>query len=206
MVVVFLFAYLVLFVIIESLQRFVLKKTQWSRKAAHIGMGFIIFLMPYYLTKTEIVIMALSFTAVLAFSKFKQILSLHKVERKTIGEVLYPTSIALIAMISLPDNIEAFQAGVLTLAFADGFAAVVGMNFPVKQFKVFKNTKSVGGSLTFAIVTTMIVVLFPSMQEINPLLKIVFVVLLTVSEFLLIFGLDNLFIPLFATLFFMNFG
>lgn len=206
MFIIFLLAYLILFVIIESLQRFVLKKTQWSRKATHIGMGLILFLMPLYLSKNEIITMSLFFVGILAISKFKKILSLHKVERKTIGEVLYPVSITLMAIISLPNNIEAFQAGALALAFADGFAAVVGSNFPIKQFKVFKNKKSFAGSLTFAIVATLIVILFPSMQGVNPLLKTGFVVLLTASEFLLIFGLDNLFIPLFATMFFVAFG
>ncbi|MBN2893314.1 MAG: hypothetical protein JXL97_15690 [Bacteroidales bacterium] len=203
MIAIFLLAYLLMFVIIESLQKLVFKKTQWSRKAAHIGMGIIVFLMPLYLSKIEIIIIAIGFTVVLTISKYKQILSLHKVERKTIGEVLYPASIGIIAAISLPQNVEAFQAGALSLAFADGFAAVVGTSFPIKQFKVFKNKKSIGGSLTFAIIASLIIISFPSMQDVNPLLKIMFVILLTLSEFFLIFGLDNLFIPLFAALFFL---
>lgn len=192
-----------MFVIIEGLQRYVLKKKQWSRKAAHIGMGLIIFFMPLHLSKAEIIIMGLGFTLILALSKYKHILSLHKVERKTIGEVLYPASIALIAAVSLPENIEAFQAGTLALALADGFAAVVGISFPIKKFKIFKNTKSVGGSLTFALITALIVILFPSMQDIDPLLKIGFVIFLTSAEFLLIWGLDNLFIPFITSLFFI---
>ncbi len=203
MIFIFLLIYLTLFATVEILQRFVLKKTQWSRKATHIAMGFVLFFMPLYLSKNEIIILASLFTVSLAISKFKQILSLHNVERKTIGEILYPFSILLMALISLPNNIEAFQAGCLSLAFADGFAGVVGIKIPLKKFNVFNNTKSIGGSHTFAFVTALIVILFPQMNEVECYKKILFIVLLTLSEFFLIFGLDNLFIPVFTTLFFI---
>lgn len=203
MIVIFALIFLVLFALIEGLQRFVFKKTKWTRKTAHITMGIIIFTMPLYLTKIEIIILATVFVIALAASKYKQILSLHDVQRKTIGEILYPFSILVLAIITLPNNIEAFQAGALSLAFADGMAAIVGTRMPIKKIYILKNTKSLAGSLTFAIIIGLIIFLFPSMKDTNVLIKLVAVVVITLAEFFLVFGLDNLFVPVLTAILFM---
>ena len=89
MIFVFAAIFSILFVIIEVLQKFVFTKYKWSRKATHISMGFVLFYMPVYLNRNEIIILSLLFVFALALSKFKNILTLHNVARKTICEIFY---------------------------------------------------------------------------------------------------------------------
>lgn len=199
----FLSTYIILFASAEVGQRFVYSKVQWARKATHIGVIAILLPMPLYLSAIEILVLASIFTVGLVISRYKKLLSLHNVSRQTVGEILYPISIGMLALICLPHSIRAFQAGCLTLALSDGFAAVVGEQWPVKEFRILRNTKSLGGAFAFLTTTGLIVWLFPPLAPVGILALAGFVLLLTLSEFLLVQGFDNLVIPLMTAYFYL---
>ena len=103
---IFCLALILLFLIIDLLQKHLIKSFYWSRKATHISAGVIIFLMPYWLNRWQIFGLGILFAGILAISKWKNLLSLHGVKRKTWGEILYPVSISILSLISVMSSIE----------------------------------------------------------------------------------------------------
>ncbi len=193
---IFLISFLFLFLTIDFLQKKVFRHVQWSRKATHILSGVLIFPMPMYLGKTQIIWLAVIFSVILAISKWRNILSLHNVYRKTLGEVFYPLSILFLALICLPQYPVAFQSGVLVLAFSDGLTGIVGELWNFRPVKLFNNTKSIGGAIVFFAVTIIIFVGFHGFSIANFYLIIGAAFILTVVEFFLVYGFDNLALPI----------
>jgi len=196
---IFCLALIMLFLIIDILQKRLIRSVSWSRKATHISAGGIIFLMPYWLDRWQIFGLGMVFAFILTFSRWKNLLSLHSVERKTWGEIFYPISISFLSLICLPANIKVFQVSTLILAVSDGLAGTVGEAWNFCTITFFRNTKSLGGAITFFVSTLGILFLFHDFG--SSFFKIVFVsLLLTITEFLLFFGTDNIGVPIIAAL------
>ncbi len=186
-------AFLIIFIGTEILIQKYKVNGEITRKIAHILSGLIVFCMPYYLSKTEIIIISLSFVVLLLFTKsFGLIKSIHAVGRKTLGEIYFPMGVILSAIIFLPHNMLAFQFGILIMAIADAMAALIGTSWGRHSFPVLKGKKSIEGSVSFFI-TSVIIWWFFHKQADYALLLIPF--LLTCIEFFLLFGLDNLVLP-----------
>jgi phytol kinase len=196
---IFCLALIMLFLIIDILQKHLIKSFYWSRKATHISAGAIIYLMPYWLDRWQIFGLGILFAGILAISKWKNLLSLHGVERKTWGEILYPVSISILSLISLPDYMQVFQISSLVLAVSDGLAGIIGEALNFHAITIFHNTKSLGGAIVFFLSTISILLVFHGFEV--SLIKIVLVsILLTITEFILYFGSDNLGVPLMTAL------
>ena len=131
-------------------------------------------------------------------SKWKNILTLHNVKRKTYGELIYPISIILLNYFFLPNDAYAFKIGILVLAFSDGLAGWIGEKIDYKPIYVFKHKKSIGGSIIFLISTFLIYIAFfgASTEILIPILAVSLI--LTILEFFVILGFDNLIIPVAA--------
>jgi phytol kinase len=192
---IFFFCFSALFLIIDVFQKKVFTRVQWSRKATHISSGIVIYYMPLFLSRIEIMGLAALFVIILTASKWKTILSLHNVQRKTLGEVFYPLSIGLLSIICLPQNITAFQISVFVLAFSDGLAAIIGEAWNFHPVELFRNKKSFGGAITFFIVTCIILFSFHGFSSANFYLIIGISIILTGIEFVLVYGFDNLVLP-----------
>lgn len=188
---------------IELLQRFVFVKGQWSRIASHIVSGLVLVFMPVYLEQIDIIIIAIGFTVIMYVSKKLKILTLHSVQRKTYGEILYPITIILLALITIPDEPIAFQAACLILAIPDAAASIVGQRFPIKKIYLQGNAKSVGGSLMYALNVLCILFCFPTVSVEQATYKVSFALIVTITEAVLIYGFDNLIIPIMVALFYM---
>jgi phytol kinase len=191
---------LALFILIDVLQKKVFTKYAWSRKATHISSGLVILLFPSYLTVTQIVVMSVLFIAFLFVSKVRNILSIHNIKRFSWGEVYYPLSIGVLALICLPSNVNAFYAGLLSLALSDAVAEIAGELLPIVKFKFGNHQKSLGGSLGFFIVTFCIMgfLYFPLGASLIIILAIA--IILTLVELVSFYGLDNLAVPILAAL------
>ncbi|MDX9848036.1 MAG: hypothetical protein RBT74_13720 [Tenuifilaceae bacterium] len=192
-----------LFITIEVLQRKVFKKILWSRKATHISLGLFVLILPNYLSKWEIVLMALVFTLTLLISRVRHILSLHNIKRHSWGEVFYPISVGILALVCLPDYINAFYAGILCLALSDASAAMVGGVMPIKQIRFGKHTKTVGGVAGFFVVTVCIlsIIYLPLGGDFFTL--IIIALILSLSELITFYGSDNLVVPIVAAILLM---
>jgi phytol kinase len=196
----FILYFIALFLSIDFIQKKFFTHTHWSRKATHIFSGLLIILMPFYLNRMQIFWLGIIFVVILTVSKWKKILSLHNVERKTLGEIFYPLSVSLLSVICLPDHVRIFQVSVLVLALSDGLAGIFGELLNLGTVRIFRNKKSLGGALTFFIVTCCILAGFHGITGANLLTILSASAFLTGLEFVFTFGTDNLVLPLSAAL------
>lgn len=133
------------------------------------------------------------------------------VKRWTIGHLVYAVGIGLVAIIFQSKSL--FLTTTLILALADGMAALVGKKYGIYLFRVPGGVKSIEGSATFFLITLMIISLYILMLKTGEFgeyanlslgYKTVFNVVLvsgiiTASEAIVAYGLDNITIPLLAS-------
>tara|TARA_Y100000385_G_C12990825_1_gene592708 strand:- start:515 stop:1168 length:654 start_codon:yes stop_codon:yes gene_type:complete len=196
--IIFLSIFTIIFFGIDLLQKIINEKSKWSRKATHILSGLVVVFFPEFLSSNEIFSLSIFFFFFLLLSKWKNILTLHNVKRKTYGELIYPISIILLNYFFLPNDAYAFKIGILVLAFSDGLAGWIGEKIDYKPIYVFKHKKSIGGSIIFLISTFLIYIAFfgASTEILIPILAVSLI--LTILEFFVILGFDNLIIPVAA--------
>ena len=190
-----------LLVICEYLWRSGRVKGETGRKLVHISVGSFVAFWPYFMTWRQIQFMALAFLVVVVLSQQRNIFkSIHQVRRRTWGEIFFPIGIGLAAFIEPSPLI--FAAAILHLSLADGLAAVVGCRYGMgHQYKVHNYEKTIAGSLTFWLISTVIVALtvLVSAHAIDPLLLPVVVLLPMAATLVENFspgGIDNVFVPL----------
>lgn len=196
--IIFLSIFTIIFFGIDLLQKIINEKSKWSRKATHILSGLVVVFFPEFLSSNEIFSLSIFFFFFLLLSKWKNILTLHNVKRKTYGELIYPISIILLNYFFLPNDAYAFKIGILVLAFSDGLAGWIGEKIDYKPIYVFKHKKSIGGSIIFLISTFLIYIAFfgAATEILIPILAVSLI--LTILEFFVILGFDNLIIPVAA--------
>ena len=195
---IFLVIFTIIFFGIDLIQKFTNNKSKWSRKATHVLSGIVVVFFPEFLNSVEIYALTIFFFFFLLVSKWKNILTLHDVSRTTYGELIYPLSILLLNYLFLPNDDYAFKIGILVLAFSDGLAGWIGEKLDYKPIFIFQHKKSIGGSMIFFLSTFLIFTFFfgISFELILPILTISLA--LTILEFFVIFGFDNLVIPIVA--------
>ena len=193
--------FLILFGFAEAIQRLTKIRHDLTRKFAHILSGTVVFFLPYFLNAREIIILAVTFAILLWISKYLGLLaSIHKVNRKTLGEVFFPLGIGISAFFFLPHDLLAFQFGVLVLAFSDALAGIIGESFGKHKIFFLKSTKSMEGSVVFFFATLILVMAMYSQRTLTSILPMtVSSLLLTLIEMMLIGGLDNLLLPVVAS-------
>ena len=156
-------AFLALFGLADIV-RLVTKRREPGRKLAHIGTGLLSLLFPLVFEQDwPVYLMCGVFLVMLVLSQRKGFWQgINGVKRETYGSVAFPLSVAalwyLSGIVKLPD-LYSLPLGILMLA--DPAAALVGQNFPIREFKVFGSTRSVGGTLAFftvAMITSSVLV------------------------------------------------
>lgn len=169
-----------------------------SRKFIHIGVGSFVAFWPFYLSWGQIELLSLAFLAVVLISRQLKIFrAIHSVQRPTWGEVFFAISVGLIALMT--HNKWIYMAALLQMSLADGLAAIVGLRYGRRQnYIVFGHTKSVVGTLTFFVVSVVILLGFSHFSGINLEFRWITgaAILASLLENLSVQGLDNLLIPL----------
>ena len=195
------------FIVLEITSLVLNLRNDLTRKVAHVAAGAAIFFFPYFLSKVEILAILASAAIVLLLTKlFRFFPSIHRVERKTWGEVYFPIGIIISATVFLPENIAAFQFGLLILAFSDALAAIVGTIHGKHKIRVFGSTKSFEGSLSFFLTTVAITIAIILPTGNFTIAKSVGAAgALTIFEIMLAFGIDNLVLPIAASYIFATF-
>lgn len=171
-----------------------------SRKIIHALSGLAIFFFPYVFTVKQIVFLSVLFALIFTLARIFNFLGvINKVKRLSWGEVFYPLGVLISALVFLPNNILAFQFGVLVLGFSDALANVIGSLFGEHKIKVYSGAKSCEGSLAFFLSIFLLLILFNIGSSNFNLASYSLVALsLTTLEFVMFFGLDNLFLPVVA--------
>ena len=202
----------IIFVIAEMVLK---TRPEVSRKFLHIMVGNMIFAMPFFSDPWVMVwFLTLPITIGLFFlTEYSPIKIKNSVTESghALGLFFYAgiwtILIAIFTMIA-PANDPKFYIWIVALAivpmvYGDGFAALIGQKFGKLKYTVFGSQKSIEGSLTMFVITTVMSVfvwmVFASIGCTMPEFNIVYVIVIsavaTVCEALSYGGIDNLTVP-----------
>jgi dolichol kinase len=173
-----------------------------GRKFVHITVGSFVAFWPFFLSWNQIRLLSLAFIVAVILSKVFNIFSaIHSVQRPTYGEFFFAIVVGLLTFITHSKAI--YAAALLQMSVADGMAAIVGVEYGIKQqrwrYHVFGHAKTVIGTATFFVISCAILFGY-SADTMRLALYWVPVIALgtTALENVGIGGLDNLLAPLFV--------
>ncbi|MFZ4784548.1 MAG: hypothetical protein ACOYLH_03660 [Flavobacteriales bacterium] len=146
--------FLALFGIGELMYHVFHVKAELTRKWSHIGTGVLTLLFPIMLSSHWYVLLMCSSFAVLLIGsmKFGFLKSINAVDRDTLGSILYPVAVyfCFLSMSWSRAQYTSFYLPILSLAFADPMAALVGKKWGVKSYSIMGHAKTYLGSLACA--------------------------------------------------------
>lgn len=193
----------ILLVLVEVLKRKSFISNDLSRRLAHIGAGAINIVAPFFVSHVAIIMVNVLFAGLLLVGRNTDYFSSIKTtNRKTYGDVYFPLGIIVAAVVLLPEDITAFQYGVAIMGISDALAGFVGERWGRKTVSILNNPKTLLGALVFYV--SSLVITFILVPQFLPVVFIL-PLILTIVEFFLVFGLDNLILPIVAGLLFLNF-
>ena len=121
-----------------------------------------------------------------------------------LGTVYYAVSLLILAIATfgITNKPEIGLVGVLVMGYGDGLAAVIGKSIKSYEYSVGNSKKTVAGSLAMLIVTGIIVGIFfiNSGADAWIMKTLTTSIILTIVEAVSIKGLDNITVPILASL------
>ena len=197
------FIYLGLLVAIANfLSRLLPNDPELTRKVVHIGSGNVILLAWWLdISRSVIVSAAIIAAAIAILSYLIPILpSIESVGRKSYGTLFYALSMGILAAYFWQDAPQYAVIGILTMAWGDGMAAIIGQRYGKHKYQVWDINKSWEGSLamtTAAFVVTLIILGFVEGSSWQVwTIALVVASISTVAEAFSKVGVDNLTVPL----------
>ena len=187
----------------ELLHRYTDTKPEHVRKVVHIGTGNVIILawlldLPAWV---GIISGVLAGIVTLISYRLPILPGVNSVGRKSLGTFFYAVSIGVLTAIFWQLNLPHYAViGILTMAWGDGLAAIIGQKFGKHPYTIVGNTKSWEGTSTMLVVSYAIVsiVLFSvhgNMWQ-TWVVGIPVAIVATGVESIAQWGLDNLTVPL----------
>ncbi|WP_448526199.1 diacylglycerol/polyprenol kinase family protein [Parathermosynechococcus lividus] len=173
---------------------------EWSRKVVHIGAGQVILIAYVLRVPTSWGIIAALIAAGLTLLSYRMPLleSISSVGRQSWGTFFYAVSIGSLMALFWDKLPELAVLGVLIMAWGDGLAALVGINFGHHPFSIAGATKSWEGTIAMFLISSLVAVL--SLAPLAPLglwwIAPVVGLSATVLELVAWRGLDNLTVPI----------
>jgi len=191
----------VLLFVVEIIKRKLKTSNDLSRRLAHVGAGVINIAAPLFVSHIAIIIVNIAFAGLLlAGRNTSYFSSVQTTTRRTYGDVYFPLGIIAAAALLLPENVAAFQYGVAIMGISDALAGFVGERWGKKKINLLGNPKTLTGALVFYFSSLVITFIFA--PQLIPMVFVLPLVLTTV-EFALIYGLDNLILPVVSGLLFL---
>lgn len=196
----------VLIGVAETLARRTRLSPEWSRKLVHLGGGLGCLLFPLLVSRTgTVLVLALAFGSVFWWAERSGWLQcLCRVKRRSHGSVYYPLAIAVLFGWTA-DRYGLYLSAVLVLTVSDTAAALVGSRFGRIHYRTgaIGEQKSLEGSLIFAILTFLVVLLPLLWWDETGVSQALLSALLTASllatvEAVASGGRDNLYVPMLA--------
>jgi phytol kinase len=173
-----------------------------TRKFVHISVATFAATWPLFMDWRDIGSMSLLlFLGVLISKRLSFFHAIHDVRRLTWGEIFFPVSIGMAALLNA--NTLVYVAAMLHLGLADGLAAIVGTLFGRKsRYKVLGHTKSRAGTITFYVCSFIIILICGVLNgPKDGFLTLLWLpALATVGENVGIAGSDNLIVPMLIVL------
>lgn len=171
-----------------------------TRKMIHIGVGhWIIIAMMVFSDLRFLLVTPCVFIVVNYISYRYNIIGAMEQEDDSLGTVWYALSLAIMSMMSVMlDNKSIAIVGILTMAYGDGFAAIIGRRFGNRKLPTPYEEKSYLGSLTMFVLTVIVINL--TTYWVNGrwmvISSIVIAAVATLVECMSRKGRDNLFVPI----------
>jgi len=175
------------------------------RKIIHIGIGPLIPIAQFLKINQN---SALIFTGIVSLMVFinytyKLFPTIEDVERKSYGTIFYCLSLFILIWLFWDKDPYALIAGFFVMTFGDGLAGLIGKSFNSKNWIIFKQKKSLFGTLTMFL-TSLIVICSIGYAQQNSfdLNYFVIAILATVLEQFSVLGIDNFIVPISSALYF----
>jgi len=187
----------------EYLRRVHLLHAEVTRKFIHISVASFAASWPFFMDWNQVYLISMLMFVGIVLSRFMHLFgAIHGVKRRTWGELFFAMSIGICAV--LGQSPWGFAAAMLVMGMADGFAALVGTLIDnTHRYKVFGHFKSREGTITFFLISMIILFACASLGDLSPTLwKIAgLATLATILENVSVGGTDNLFVPLAVVVF-----
>lgn len=188
----------------------VLTRQRWpdqqelSRKIIHIGTGAVVPMAWFFAIPTLVAVpFAVLVTLGIAINhRWRIVPAVEDVDRNSYGTVAYGLAITTLLILFWPGRADAVCAGVLVMALGDGLAGLVGRSVNSTQWTVLSQTKSVAGTLTMALVSTLVLIglMLTDGNSIAWGVAVGISVMATALEQVSPAGVDNLTVPLLVSL------
>jgi phytol kinase len=172
-----------------------------TRQIAHVVGAASVAVLPLFLRLSEIVALALFFTALLIWTRARHLLSsVHGIHRVTVGALVFPIGL-LLAVLFGWSHPGAIAYAALVLGTADPVAGLVGKRLEGFGWPVIGGHKTLAGTLAFAMVTVAIGLLMGAgVGDVRFLAVLGSAAVLASIEGSLGYGLDNVPVPGVASL------
>ena len=184
-------------------KRYFPKKEELSRKIIHIGTGPVILLAWLFnIPKNIAFFSALFITIALGINyKYRLLPAMEDIERKSLGTIAYGISITLLLLLFWPRYASSVSIGVLSMAFGDGLAGLIGRSINSPKWLILGQTKSIVGTFTMASVVAITSTTISSVNNLsmNPLEIIGISLIATLLEQISPWGIDNITVPIGVT-------
>ena len=192
-----------IFIISEKVLK---SRPEFSRKFLHIMVGNMIFAMPFF-SNPWVMIIGVTLPASIGTFLLTEY-SPIKIENSmtesghALGLFFY-SAIWTVLLIIFGNQLWIVALAIVPLVYGDGFAALIGIKFGKVKFSIFGSTKSLEGSLSMFVVTTVMSVfvwmVFTSIGYSMPEFNIVYIIAIsavaTLCEAFSYGGIDNLTVP-----------
>jgi len=173
------------------------------RKIIHIGIGPLIPIAQFLkITQNS----ALIFTGIVSLMVFinynyKLFPTIEDVERKSYGTLFYCLSLFILIYLFWDKDPYALISGFFIMTFGDGLAGLIGKSFKSKSWIIFKQKKSLFGTLTMFLTSLIVVCSIGYAQQKNVNLNYFAIAFLaTVLEQFSVLGIDNFIVPISSAL------
>ena len=179
------------------------------RKIIHIGIGPLIPIAQFLKINQN---SALIFTGIVSLMvlinyNYKLFPTIEDVERKSYGTLFYCLSLFILIYLFWDKDPYALISGFFIMTFGDGLAGLIGKSFNSKNWIIFKQKKSLFGTLTMFLTSLIVVWSIGYAQQKNINLNYFSIACLaTVLEQFSVLGIDNFIVPISSALCFNFFS
>ena len=175
------------------------------RKIIHIGIGPLIPIALYLKIDQN---SALIFTGIISIMilinyNYKLVPTIEDVERKSYGTIFYCLSLSILIWLFWNKDPYALIAGFFIMTFGDGLAGLIGKSFHSKNWIIFKQKKSLFGTMTMFFTSVIVVYSIGYAQQNSFSFNLNYFAigfLVTFLEQFSIFGIDNFIVPILSGL------
>ena len=173
------------------------------RKIIHIGIGPLIPIAQFLKINQNSALVFTGIVSLLVFINYtyKLFPTIEDVERKSYRTLFYCLSLFILIYLFWDKDPYALIAGFFVMTFGDGLAGLLGKSFSSKSWIIFKQKKSLFGTLTMFIASLIVVCSVGYTQQ-NSLNSNYFIIafLATALEQFSVLGIDNFTVPILSAL------